>query len=258
MTSIETVAEQKNITTVMLTVVPVIQELSLQGWADRINAATAKEIESMLHKGQVLIAAKKALLRHGLWEKLFKKNQHDAAAPVRFSVATAKMYMAIAAHPVLSNRNHGNDLPPNWRTLYELTHLPTPVLEAHLALGVVHPELTRAEAIVLCGTPQPLPPPRVSTSKGSPEPPAECDYEAVGRVESLQEDEVRLRKYATEVAAELRAPLQVNESGFIISGVWYLPSIPAPAARSKSAMKPQHSCPTCGHVHGDCRERGAN
>jgi hypothetical protein len=29
--------------------------------------------------------------------------------------------MAVASHPVISNRNHGSDLPPSWRTLYELT-----------------------------------------------------------------------------------------------------------------------------------------
>jgi hypothetical protein len=144
----KTVTEQNGHAVVALTVVPVVPEISLQGWADRINAKHRKEVSAIIEKGQELLAAKKAK-PHGEWAKMFKGHPQAIANPVRFSVATAKMYMTIAEHPVLSNRYHGNDLPPSWRTLYELAHLDAPVLEAHLALGVVHAELTRAAATAL-------------------------------------------------------------------------------------------------------------
>lgn len=41
-----------------------------------------------------------------------------------FSQRTARMLMAIGRNAVLSNRHHGADLPPSWRTLYELSRLP--------------------------------------------------------------------------------------------------------------------------------------
>lgn len=44
-------------------------------------------------------------------------------------------YMRWARHPVLSNANHGSHLPAAWRTLYELTQLPTAVLETAIKDG---------------------------------------------------------------------------------------------------------------------------
>jgi len=51
--------------------------------------------------------------------------------------------MKIAEHPVLSNTNHGSFLPTSWRTLYELTRIPEPVLERAIADGMVHPAMER-------------------------------------------------------------------------------------------------------------------
>ena len=185
----ETVTQKKVITTVALADVPVVlpSEITFQNWADEINAATENEVEAILHKAQVLIAAKKALLRHGhgLWEKLFKKNKHDAAAPVRFSVATAKMYMAIAKHPILANRNLGNDLPPNWSALYQLSLIPELALQSFMAAGLITPALSKKDAIML----------RVAKS------PDRIVVRRDGRL-SLVEDNMSDRQYANLAAFE--------------------------------------------------------
>jgi hypothetical protein len=41
------------------------------------------------------------------------------------------MLMAVARDSVLSNRDHGHDLPPAWRTQYELSRLPKDIKEAN-------------------------------------------------------------------------------------------------------------------------------
>jgi hypothetical protein len=117
---------------------------TLEDWADYIGEAHRKEVEAIILKGRRLLEANEAL-PYGDWEKLFKGHPNAVANPIPFSVATAKMYMAICTHPVLSNRNLSNDLPTSWRTLYELTLLPESVLLANLRNGVIRSETTRAE-----------------------------------------------------------------------------------------------------------------
>lgn len=124
--------------------------VSIQYWANEINAATEDENEAIHHKGRVLIAARKALLRYGLWEKLFKKNKRDAVAPVRFSVKTALMYIKIAQHPILSNSNLNYCLPPNWTVQYQLTFVvPDSLLIDYIAAGLITPELSKDDAVKL-------------------------------------------------------------------------------------------------------------
>ena len=80
---------------------------------------------------------------------MFKGHLKVIDRPVRFSVATARMYMKIAVHPILSNRNLGNDLPPSWRTLYELTFLPDSAITEFIAVGFINPEIGKDYAIAL-------------------------------------------------------------------------------------------------------------
>jgi hypothetical protein len=63
-----------------------------------------------------------------------------------FSARTARALMAVARCVPLTNRHHGADLPASWRTLAVLTQLPSPVLEKHIADGVVHADLERKVA----------------------------------------------------------------------------------------------------------------
>jgi hypothetical protein len=148
LTSVETVTE-KVMTAVAVIDAPVKPLVSIQYWANEINAATEDEIEAIRHKGRVLIAAKKALLRHGQWQRLFKKHRHDAAAPVQFSVKTALMYMKIAGHPILSNSNLNYCLPANWTVLYQLTFIPDSALNDFIANGSITLELQKADAVAL-------------------------------------------------------------------------------------------------------------
>jgi hypothetical protein len=57
----------------------------------------------------------KAELEHGSYEATVKRHMTQP---------TAHKYRAIAKDEILSNHAHGHALPPSWRTLYELTHLP--------------------------------------------------------------------------------------------------------------------------------------
>jgi hypothetical protein len=63
-----------------------------------------------------------------------------------FSEQTARMLMQIARHPDISNRYHGSDLPPSWRTLYVLSQLPPGEIPRRIEAHEITPELERATA----------------------------------------------------------------------------------------------------------------
>ena len=69
----------------------------------------------MIDAGALLIEAK-AVLPHG-----DSRAMVDAELP--FSARTAQRLMAIAGGPRIADRSRGSNLPPSWRTLYELTRL---------------------------------------------------------------------------------------------------------------------------------------
>ena len=127
----------------------VVPALTTQEWADRILRAARKTVEAVITLGGELHAAKHAL-PHGEWLKMFKGHPQAVQNPVRFSEATARMFMAIAAHPVLSNRYLGNDLPSSWRTLFQLTQLPDAKLIQFIKDGWINPQMTRKHAENLC------------------------------------------------------------------------------------------------------------
>jgi hypothetical protein len=74
---------------------------------------------------------------------MFTGHAEAVAEPVGFGVRTARMLMQIAEHKVIGNRNHGSELPPSWRTLYELTKVPEPELRRALSDGRIAANLTR-------------------------------------------------------------------------------------------------------------------
>ena len=72
----------------------------------------------------------------------------------RLDVSKAERLMLIARHPVLSNSAHWADLPPSWRTLYELTHLCRPGQSPQRMLdlirsGEINAFMTREDAQAL-------------------------------------------------------------------------------------------------------------
>ncbi len=173
--------------------------VSLQDWAHRITRAAGQAVEAIVMTGRLLTEAKEAL-PHGSFETIFKGHHATVAHPVPFSISTARMYMAIAQHPVLSNRYHGNDLPVSWRTLYELAHLPAPRVEKWLKDQTITPELTRDHAVLL----------RENACRSTP---ALIKHVQAGRARrryydapnSLAEAEKRVCDYYVEVAEEVQS-----------------------------------------------------
>src|SRR5262245_20790937 len=95
------------------------QHLSKE-WTSCIAAAWRKGVEAFIETGRLLIEAKDAL-DHGQFEAMVRLK-------LPFDPSVARKLMAVARHPVLSNRAHAHVLPPSWTTLYELTKLPDETL----------------------------------------------------------------------------------------------------------------------------------
>src|SRR3954463_4765892 len=115
-----------------------IPNADVDDFAARIRTAWHKSAEGIIEAGRLLTEAKEAL-RHGRFGRLFKEKK------VPFSERVAQCLMEVARNPVLTNPNHSSDLPPHWRTLYELTRIPEPQLQEMMAEGRVYPEMERKE-----------------------------------------------------------------------------------------------------------------
>ena len=114
-----------------------VTEPSRKEYVKKIRAAMGRSVEGFVEAGRELQTAK-AKLPHGQFEDMLKTD-------LAMSPQMARKLMAIAKHPVISNRSHGSDLPPAWTTLYELTMVPTARLEAMLKDHTIHPLMERAE-----------------------------------------------------------------------------------------------------------------
>ena len=114
---------------------------TIEEWRNYISEPWQNAVESIIETGRRLIEAKEGI-GHGGWTKIFEDKK-------LFSVQTADRLMAIARHSVLANLTHGRNLPPSWRTLYELSRIPEKTLLEMMQDGRVHPELTRSEAEAL-------------------------------------------------------------------------------------------------------------
>jgi hypothetical protein len=111
-------------------------------WAQIINNAWQKSVETILETGCRIIEAKDDL-EHGAFEQMVQTK-------LSFGPSTARKLMTIARHPVLSNRSHVNVLPASWGTLYALaTKLPAELLEAKIADGTITPEIERKDVALL-------------------------------------------------------------------------------------------------------------
>ncbi|MFQ5776340.1 MAG: MT-A70 family methyltransferase [Kiloniellaceae bacterium] len=107
-----------------------------RAYQTRFHAAWRATIEGILECGRVLAEAR-ADLGHGAW-LAFVENY------LPIGVRAAQMLVAIAQDSRLANANHGSHLPPNWRTLYEISRLDDATLERLRERGAIVPELTRA------------------------------------------------------------------------------------------------------------------
>jgi hypothetical protein len=88
-----------------------------------------------LETGRLLIEAK---------DKLEYGDFGAMADNLPFGRRTAERLIAIASNSILADATHGSQLPPSWRTLYELSTLPDATLLARLEDGSIRPDLERS------------------------------------------------------------------------------------------------------------------
>lgn len=119
----------------------VIESRTPDEWAAVVRRDLGQAVAGFVAAGRHLIDAKTQIPHGGFTD--WVTNQ------VCISGAKANMLMELARHPALANPYHGKDLPPSWRTLYELSQLDPPLLEAAIEAGRVHPELERKQARAL-------------------------------------------------------------------------------------------------------------
>jgi hypothetical protein len=110
-------------------------------WAQVIRADLGQAVAGFVAAGKHLAQVKASkVIPHGEWEDWCRKE-------IGISPPTAVMLMALPRHEVISNPYHGKDLPPSWRTLYELSRLDAPLLIAAIEAGDIHPEMERKSAV---------------------------------------------------------------------------------------------------------------
>ena len=110
-----------------------------------IKAAWQEQVESIIEVGTLLETAK-AELEHGEFQAMIKED-------LPFSTSTARILKMIAQHDLI--RDHGHVMPPNWRTLYELTKLSKEQFEAGIKSGAINPKMQRKDVKVLRGDDKP-------------------------------------------------------------------------------------------------------
>jgi len=122
------------------------QPKTWESYVRDINVAWRKAVDSIIETGRILLEAKEGpyRLKHGAFQAMVR-----TALP--FNESTARKLMAIARHPVLSNRSHGNVLPPSYGTLYALTKVPDHKLLASIRDGTINPKLERRDVAALRG-----------------------------------------------------------------------------------------------------------
>jgi len=111
-------------------------------YVTQITAAWKQAVGSIIRTGELLIEAK-AEVEHGDWLELVQV--------LPFGERTAQRLMEIARNRILSDPTHGSDLPPSWRTLYELTKLDDQVLLAKIEDSTIHADMERKEVAALLG-----------------------------------------------------------------------------------------------------------
>lgn len=112
-------------------------------YANEINAAWQRGVESILEVGRILVRARDDKnMKHGSFEMMIRTK-------LPFNESTAQRLMKIAEHAVLSKAAHVQLLPPSWGTLYELTKVPEPKLIAAINDGTVNPKMQRRDVKAL-------------------------------------------------------------------------------------------------------------
>lgn len=119
----------------------VVESRTPDQWAQAIRADLGQAVAGFVAAGEHLAEAKRDV-GHGSWEAFCTER-------VGISPETARRLMEISHHAAIANPSHGSHLPPSWRTLWELSRLDPPLLEAAITAGDVHAEMERKAASAL-------------------------------------------------------------------------------------------------------------
>jgi hypothetical protein len=109
----------------------------MDGVIGRRNALRRGTVYNVIEIGETLMEIKSRFPRQ--FEAVIADNEERW----RFGPRTARRYMAIASDERI--RTHGSEMPPSWRTLYELTRLGDDEWAARLEDGTINPDMERAD-----------------------------------------------------------------------------------------------------------------
>lgn len=105
-------------------------------WAAATNAAWRKTVEGVIETGRTIVEALEQM-PHG--------SRMDYYDSLVFSQQTANKIASIARCDRLSDYAHGRNLPPSWRTLYELTTLTDSQWDAAEEAELIRADTERSE-----------------------------------------------------------------------------------------------------------------
>lgn len=139
-----------------------------------INRTWSSMVSSIVETGRLLITLK-AQTDHGEWMDLCESR-------LPFGDVTARKLMAIAEHPILSNRSRANVLPPRWSILAEMVRLDADTIETAIRKGVIHPGMKREDLRALRYRPrQPGDPSSIPDAPEEPPPPPSVEDQVHAR-----------------------------------------------------------------------------
>lgn len=115
-----------------------------KAWDD-FEGSLRKSLAKAIALGKELIALKESV-PHGEFGRFFADHDDRAEGALPFTSSWAGRLMKIAGNDALTNPAHVQDLPADLLTVYELSTMTAPALEAAIEAGKVTPQTTRAEA----------------------------------------------------------------------------------------------------------------
>jgi hypothetical protein len=113
--------------------------LTVEQWAERINAPLRRSVEGLIQAGLEFISAKEEL-DHGEWMELFNRKL------VKTNPREVERLMQVARNEVLANPTNWSNLPGSLQALCALSPVKPTVLTEAITAGVVAPCMTIKQA----------------------------------------------------------------------------------------------------------------
>lgn len=124
--------------------VPALLRRVRKAW-DKLEGSLRSSLADAIFVGKELLALKEKT-EHGQFGRHFSDHAEPVEGALPFTSSWANRLMKIAGNQVLANPAHVQDLPADLLTVYELSTMTAPALEAAIEAGKVTPATTRAEA----------------------------------------------------------------------------------------------------------------